>query len=144
MPAPVEMDRAIAQRSSATPGLLAGEHLLKLAFEFGGGPDVAVDDLAAGVDQDHRRQGDDPVLGGEPALLDPARLEDLRPGQGVFLQEGVEPGAVVVEVHADDREVLAPVLLVELDQLGEVAADGVGPARPEGDQEGLPLELARC
>ena len=70
---------------------------------LGGGAEVAVDHLALRVDQEHRRQRDDAVLDGQPTLH-AARLEDLRPGQRVLLEEGVKLGPLVVEVHADDLE----------------------------------------
>ena len=46
------------------------------------------------------------------------RLEDLRPGERVLLEELVEVLAVVVEADPDDFEPLAPIFLVELGQLG--------------------------
>ena len=61
---------------------------LEFRFDVGHG-DVAADDLALLVDQDHRRHGEDAQHVGRPAVQ-PAWLEDLRPGQRILGQIGVE------------------------------------------------------
>ena len=67
------------------------------------GSEVAVHDLAVGVDQEHAGQEDDPVVDGQPAFHT-ARLEDLRPGDLVLFQKSHQLGAIVVEIDADDLQ----------------------------------------
>src|SRR4051794_22634777 len=98
-------------RAQGDPRLPAGDDLLELAVELGGRAEAAVDDLPLAIDQDHRRERDDAVLGGEPAVH-PARLEDLRPGTRVLLEEALEIGFLGVEADADDLEAVGPILLV--------------------------------
>ena len=50
---------------------------------------IATDDLALLVDEQHRRQSEDPQGVGQRAV-EPARLIQLRPADGVLLQVGIE------------------------------------------------------
>ena len=130
---------AFSPRAAPT-GRVAGLGLVEQLVEFGGGADVAVADLALGVDQEHRRQGDDPVLVGDLAVH-PLGLQDLRPGEAVVLEVRLDGGLVGVEADAEDFQPLVLVLRLDLRQFGKLATARVGGARPEEDQERLALEL---
>ena len=65
----------------------------------------------------HLRQLDDAHLGGQATVEQTARLEDLLPRQLLVLQVRHHGVLLVVEVDADDFELAAAVLGVEVEQL---------------------------
>ena len=92
--------------------LLGRQQLLELALDLGGGPQVAAHHFSLSVDQEHGRQRDDAVVDRQ-AAVHAAGLEDLRPGELIFLEEGVELGTLVVDVDADDLQPATVIFVVD-------------------------------
>ena len=91
---------------------------------------VAADDLAVGVDNDYRGNSGDAVeLGGNRL-----GVEDLRPGQGEFLDSLAGVVGFVPDGYADNVEAFGAVFLKQVFDDGCLATAGPAPACPEVDQ----------
>src|SRR5271166_4027098 len=132
--APIANVRRIMERF---PGLSTGfmrrliEQSLQLIFIFtrllAGKSNVFKTDLSGAIDQHRARHPLDLVSGGNC----PERVIDDRKAREVLVEEPFRTIAIVIDVDADDDEILCPELALELVEPGKGFAARRAPGRPK-------------